>query len=118
MVIDHQQVVAMSQGCDIRSGRRFTKLHLNNWTKSYLINCTMGRVWVNRPRQIPKSEEWELGAYRGRELVCRRSFLYLEINSLEWSDHQMCYGIAIALSSSTKLSHLNRPVWCKGAEVG
>lgn len=42
VVIDHQQVVARSQGCGIKSGRRFTKLHLNNWTKSYLIDCTMG----------------------------------------------------------------------------
>lgn len=42
VVIGHQQVVARSQGCDIKSGRRFTKLHLTNWTKSYLIDCTMG----------------------------------------------------------------------------
>lgn len=38
---------------------------LSNWTKSYLIDCTMGKLWVNRPRQIPKSREWEQEAYRG-----------------------------------------------------
>lgn len=73
----------------------------------------MGEVGL---RQIPKSKEWELGAYRGRELVCRRSFLYLRLIRLTGvtTTRLSHYN---ALSSSTKLSNSNRPVG-KGAEVG
>ena len=72
---------------------------------------------MNRPRQIPKSKEWELGAYRGGKWCVDDRFCTFRLTR-ETGVTTISLSHYNALSSSTKLSHLNRPVCARELKSG